>query len=61
MGGEGGRGVRAVKERGGAPLAEAAETAVIFGMPEEAIKTGAVDEILPLGLITQAILKRVRG
>ncbi len=55
MGGDGGRGVRAVKAAGGRVIAEAPETAVIFGMPQEAIATGAVDEILPLGQIPSAI------
>jgi chemotaxis response regulator CheB len=32
---------------------------VIFGMPAEAIKTGAVDQVLPLENIYAAIEKRV--
>ena len=48
MGGDGGRGVKAVKASGGRTVAEAPETAVIFGMPQEAIATGAVDDVVPL-------------
>jgi two-component system chemotaxis response regulator CheB len=48
MGGDGGRGVKAVKAAGGRTVAEAPETAVIFGMPQEAIATGCVDEVVPL-------------
>jgi two-component system chemotaxis response regulator CheB len=55
MGGDGGKGVRVVKAHGGRVIAEAAETAVIFGMPQEAIASGAVDEVLPLGRIADAI------
>jgi two-component system chemotaxis response regulator CheB len=55
MGGDGGRGVRAVKAAGGRIIAEAPETAVIFGMPQEAIATGAVDEIAPLGNMADLI------
>ena len=55
MGGDGGRGVRMVKSCGGRVVAESAETAVIFGMPQEAIATGSVDEVLPLGRISDAI------
>jgi two-component system chemotaxis response regulator CheB len=57
MGGDGGRGVKAVKAAGGRVVAEAPETAVIFGMPEEAIRAGAVDEIIPLGAMADAITK----
>jgi two-component system, chemotaxis family, protein-glutamate methylesterase/glutaminase len=57
MGGDGGRGVKAVKAAGGRTIAEAPETAVIFGMPQEAIATGAVDEVLPLPNIPLAIAR----
>jgi two-component system chemotaxis response regulator CheB len=49
MGGDGGRGAKAVKAGGGRVVAEAPETAVIFGMPQEAIASGAVDDVVPLG------------
>jgi two-component system chemotaxis response regulator CheB len=61
MAGEGGAGVRAVVERGGVAIAESAESAVMFGMPEEAIRTGLVSEVIPLAAIPAAIAKRVRG
>jgi two-component system chemotaxis response regulator CheB len=48
MGDDGARGVVAVKEAGGLVLAEAADTAVIYGMPGAAARTGAVDRSLPL-------------
>ena len=60
MGGDGGKGVRVVKRRGGRVIAESSETAVIFGMPQEAIATGAVDEVLPLGRIAEAIERFAR-
>ena len=55
MGDDGRRGVRAVHEAGGAVIAESEETAVIFGMPQQAIRTGAVDAVLPLREIAPAI------
>jgi two-component system chemotaxis response regulator CheB len=61
MGVDGSRGVRAVKRAGGATVAESADTAVIFGMPEEAIRSGAVDEVLALDAIPRAIVRHAAG
>jgi two-component system chemotaxis response regulator CheB len=55
MGGDGGRGVRDVKGAGGKAIAESPESAVIFGMPQEAIATGLVDEVAALGNIPDLI------
>jgi two-component system chemotaxis response regulator CheB len=41
-------------------IAESESTAVIFGMPQQAIRTGAVDAVLPLGEIATAIQRGVR-
>ncbi len=59
MGNDGARGVQAVKAAGGYVIAQDEATSVIFGMPSEAIKTGVVDQILPLDGIYAAIEKRV--
>lgn len=48
MGNDGSKGVKAVKAVGGAVLAEAEDSAVVFGMPREAIATGKVDCVVPL-------------
>jgi two-component system chemotaxis response regulator CheB len=55
MGDDGRKGVRAVKNAGGTVIAESEETAVIFGMPQQAIRTGVVDQVLALGDIATAI------
>ena len=55
MGDDGRVGVAAVKSGGGEVIAESEGTAVIFGMPQQAIRTGAVDRVLPLGEIATAI------
>jgi two-component system chemotaxis response regulator CheB len=55
MGDDGRMGAQAVKEGGGRVIAESEETAVIFGMPQQAIWSGAVDRILPLYEIPPAI------
>jgi two-component system chemotaxis response regulator CheB len=53
--------MKRVRARGGRTIAESAETAIIFGMPNEAIKTGAVERILPLGQIPDAIHRLCAG
>jgi len=60
MGKDGVEGVRAIKKRSGQCIAESEESAVIFGMPQEAIRTGMVDGVLPLGQIAEEIVRRCR-
>ncbi len=55
MGDDGRAGVLAVSQNGGTVIAESEETAVVFGMPQQAIRTGVVDQVLPLGEIAVAI------
>lgn len=59
MGSDAAKGVKAVKAAGGYVVAQDEATSVIFGMPAEAIQTGAVDEVLPLDSIGTALDKRV--
>jgi len=59
MGNDGAKGVQAIRAAGGHAIAQDESTAVIFGMPQEAIKTGAVDQVVPMESIYQAIEKRV--
>ena len=59
MGNDGSRGVQAIKAAGGHVIAQDEATSVIFGMPSEAIKTGAVDHVLPIEQIYHGIEKRV--
>jgi two-component system, chemotaxis family, protein-glutamate methylesterase/glutaminase len=59
MGNDGATGAKAVKAAGGIVLAQDEATSVIFGMPAEAIKTGAVEQTLPIDDIYSAIEKRV--
>lgn len=58
MGNDGSKGVRAIKSAGGQVIAEAEESAVVFGMPREAIATGIVDKVVPLDQMAQEITKR---
>jgi len=59
MGNDGSRAVQLVKTSGGHVIAQDESTAVIFGMPQEAIKTGAVDQVLPIEAISAAVEKKV--
>ena len=61
MGSDGARGSRAIKNAGGYVLAQDEATSVIFGMPAEAIKSGAVDQVLGLDDIYSSIENRVLG
>lgn len=58
MGNDGSKGVRAVKGAAGEVLAESEESAVVFGMPREAIATGLVDKVAPLDRIAREIILR---
>ena len=58
MGDDGARGMLEMKEAGAATIAQNEATSIVFGMPNEAIKRGAVDVVLPLQAIAAAILSR---
>lgn len=60
MGNDGSRGVLSIKSAGGIVFAQDEASSVIFGMPAEVIKTGAVDEVLALDRLCAAIDKRIR-
>jgi chemotaxis response regulator CheB len=59
MGNDGAKGVQALKAAGGHSIAQDESTSIIFGMPSEAIRTGAIDEVVPLDAICNAIERRV--
>jgi two-component system chemotaxis response regulator CheB len=58
MGNDGVQGMIAIKNKGGQCLAESKESAVVFGMPQEAIRTGVVDKVLILGKMAGEIAAR---
>jgi two-component system chemotaxis response regulator CheB len=55
MGDDGARGMKLLHDKGARTIAQNEETCVVFGMPKEAIKLGAVDEVLPLGQMSAEI------
>jgi two-component system chemotaxis response regulator CheB len=56
MGNDGATGMKRMKDRGCYNIAQDEATCVVFGMPREAIRAGAVDQILPLERIAAALL-----
>ncbi len=58
---DGSMGVRAIKERNGTVIAQDEGSSEFFGMPSAAIKTGAVDFVLALEEIPQALLTLLAG
>jgi two-component system chemotaxis response regulator CheB len=61
MGHDGRDGVAAIKGAGGLTLAESQETAVVYGMPQAAAESGALDELLPLDGLAERIARFGRG
>ncbi len=57
MGDDGANGMLEMKEAGAFTIAQDEATSVVFGMPNEAIKRGAVDKIFPLEKIAGAVLR----
>jgi len=57
MGDDGARGMLEVREAGGHTIAQDESTCVVFGMPREAIKLGAVREVAALDKLPTAVLK----
>jgi two-component system chemotaxis response regulator CheB len=55
MGDDGARGMKLLHEKGARTIAQNEATCVVFGMPMEAIKLGAINDVLPLGDIAGAI------
>ncbi len=56
MGDDGARGMLEMKEAGAYNIAQDEATSVVFGMPKEAIKRGAVEKVLPLDRIYEEVL-----
>lgn len=60
MGDDGAKGMLEMKQAGAYTIAQDKASCVVFGMPNEAIKLDAVDSILPLDKIADALLKKCR-
>lgn len=60
MGDDGADGMVKIRKAGGFTIAEDESTAVVFGMPREAIERGGAEIVLPSHKIADAIIKAVR-
>lgn len=59
MGKDGAQGMLIMKQAGAFNFAQDEESCVVYGMPKEAVKVGAVDQIEPIENITCAVLKQL--
>lgn len=57
MGDDGAQGLLEMHDSGAVTVAQDEKSCVVFGMPKEAIKRGAVDHILPLDQIADFVMK----
>ena len=58
MGDDGARGLLEMKDAGAVTYAQDEASCVVFGMPREAIRLGAVDHVLPLESLHEAVTGR---
>ncbi|HET8647344.1 MAG TPA: chemotaxis protein CheB, partial [Vicinamibacteria bacterium] len=56
MGQDGARGLLDMRRAGAATLAQDEASCVVFGMPQEAIACGAVEQVLPLAALASAVV-----
>ena len=58
MGSDGSDGMVAIKNNNGATIAQDEDSCVVYGMPQEAYKTGCVDRVVSLSQIPIEVLRR---
>ncbi len=61
MGDDGAKGMLELREAGARTIAQDEKTSVVFGMPNEAIKLGGVEKIVPLDRISREVLQLCRN
>jgi len=57
MGSDGLQGLRMVKEKGGAVIAQDRDSCVVYGMPRSVVEAGLADEVVPLDEIAEYIVR----
>jgi two-component system chemotaxis response regulator CheB len=58
MGDDGARGMLEMKSAGAFNIAQDEHSCIVFGMPNEAIKLGGVDRVMPLDLIAEEVMRQ---
>lgn len=61
MGKDGAQGLLALRRQGAYTLAQDEASCVVYGMPKEAVKLDAVDELLDLGAIGPRVIERLQS
>ncbi len=56
MGDDGAAGLLEMRKAGARTVAQDEESCVVYGMPKEAVKRGAVEKIIPLGAVAREIM-----
>ncbi|MDP2912964.1 MAG: chemotaxis response regulator protein-glutamate methylesterase [Candidatus Omnitrophota bacterium] len=57
MGRDGAGGIKVMKEMCGQTIAQDEHSCVVFGMPKVAIEMGVIDKVLPLGKISEEVVR----
>lgn len=60
MGNDGAEAMAELRQRGGRTIAEAEETAVVWGMPQELVRRGGADLVLPVHRVAEQLERWVR-
>jgi two-component system chemotaxis response regulator CheB len=61
MGADGAQGLLEMRAGGARTMAQDEQSSIVFGMPKEAIKLGAAEEVLPLSSVAQSIINALQG
>jgi two-component system chemotaxis response regulator CheB len=61
MGDDGARGLKEMHDAGASTIAQDEASCVVFGMPREAIKLGAADQVMPLDNVPEAMMGYTRA
>lgn len=60
MGSDGAKGLGMIKDNGGFTIAQDKESCVVYGMPQVAMESGAVEKQIELDKIAAAIMDRMK-